>query len=506
MRSVPAQAILVGIATAILLGSCADAPKDSELEDPGRLVTPRGGNGIVLASEAATDGSEEVEDSGTELKVRLPGEYIPSQAVTVNLDLDETDEQIIVFKRRDDPDDLIRLLVVTFDPVRNSWIRAWEGVTAATSVRSFSVYTDDLIGDHEQEIVAFGINNDGEQTLDLFRRTTDALGLGLSFTPILSITADVTIRVDEVPRSEAYEAMETVSAPSFPVVAERRDLDSDNVFDTVETTYFWDYTARRYVAGTVASISGDVIEDSRLHDLFAGNEADFERFLSGPWYRSSGASDIQMAFFGERERTIVFHSGYLQQSFIWDTSTKTVYGRGISLFVTNESIRTVKKLVNVSVHDLNQITVTVQGTEGLDGTYERMTGSLQAAVLGGDERVRLSAIELSGLYRSDSGAEIFFSRPEFTRREDGKTALGGYVLYRLGNELVLALKYVDDNRLPVDQVTYRAAYSEARDDDRLVRRLALTPGTIGIAGFAENGEDELVFEQIEVIETRESEG
>jgi len=495
IASLPVAVILL----ALVLSACSEPAQRSELEEPGRVVTPRGGNGIVLAAETTTERSEDDRDSGPELKVRLPSEYIYSQAITVNLDLDETDEQIIVFKRRDDPDDLIRLLVVSFDPIRNSWIRAWEGVTAATSVRSFTVYTDDLIGDHEQEIVAFGINEDGEQTLDVFRRTNDALGLGLSFAPILAIAADVTIEVDEVPRSEAYEAMETVSAPSYPIIAERRDPESENVFDTVRTTYFWDYGARRYVPGRLESISGEAIEDDRLRDLFAGTEEDFEQFLSGPWYRSSDAGEIQMVFFGPREGTIVFHSGYLQQSFIWDNSTKTVYGRGVSLFVTNENIHTVKKLVNVSVGDLNRVTISIQGSDGLDGTYERLAGSLQSAVLESDARVTLSEIDLAGLYRSDSGVEIFFGNPEFTYRDGSDPTVGGYVLYELGSDLVLSMKFVDENRLPTEQRDYRAVYAENREEDRIVRRLELTRGRIGIAGFEATGAEELVLEQIEVL-------
>jgi hypothetical protein len=495
IASLPVAVILL----ALVLSACSEPAQRSELEEPGRVVAPRGGNGIVLAAETTTERSDDDRDSGPELKVRLPSEYIYSQAVTVNLDLDETDEQIIVFKRRDDPDDLIRLLVVSFDPIRNSWIRAWEGVTAATSVRSFTVYTDDLIGDHEQEIVAFGINEDGEQTLDVFRRTNDALGLGLSFAPILAIAADVTIEVDEVPRSEAYEAMETVSAPSYPIIAERRDPESENVFDTVRTTYFWDYGARRYVPGRLESISGEAIEDDRLRDLFAGTEEDFEQFLSGPWYRSSDAGEIQMVFFGPREGTIVFHSGYLQQSFIWDNSTKTVYGRGVSLFVTNENIHTVKKLVNVSVGDLNRVTISIQGFDGLDGTYERLAGSLQSAVLESDARVTLSEIDLAGLYRSDSGVEIFFGNPEFTYRDGSDPTAGGYVLYELGSDLVLSMKFVDENRLPTEQRDYRAVYVENHEEDRIVRRLELTRGRIGIAGFEATGAEELVLEQIEVL-------
>lgn len=480
--------------------SCDTNPEPAQLNEVGRVVTPRGGGGIVLASETDADPADRSESVGPELKVRLPAEYIPSQAVNVSLDMDETEEQIIVFKRRDDPDDLIRLLVVAYDPIRSSWIRAWEGVTAATSVRSFSVYVDDLVGDHEQEIVAFGINNDGEQTLDVFRRTSDMLGLGLSYAPILSITADVTIEVEKVPRAETFEAMESINAPSYPIVAERRDRESENPFDTTKTTYYWDFTARSYVVGRVESLSGEEIADGRLRDLFAGTESDFEQFLAGPWFRSSDADLTRLAFFDPRDRSIVFHSGHLQQAYRWTSSTKTVYGRGASLFVTNQAIRTVRRLVSVTVGDLNRITISIQGTDGLDGTYERLTGALQTAVLRSEARVRLSSIELSGLYRADNGAEIVFSNPEFTYRHRNQRSVGGYALFTMGDDLVLSLKHIDENRLPVDQQTYRMTFSESRSDDRLIRRLRLEPGELGIAGFFETGQAELVLEQITTLE------
>jgi hypothetical protein len=114
--------------------------------------------------------------------------------------------------------------------------------------------------------------------------------------------------------------------------------------------------------------------------------------------------------------------------------------------------------------------------------------------------VRLSDIELSGLYRADEGLEIVFSAPEFTYRTAESRKVGGYVLYELGAELVLSLKFVDENRLPVEQRDYRVTYEQIQDDDRLVRRLQLEPGDVGIAGFSESGEDELVLEQITVVE------
>jgi hypothetical protein len=494
---------LIPLISVLALASCGGQTAETPLSDPGRAIVPRGTDSIRLAAENREAVQTDENNINDQLRVRLSPEYIASQVVDANLDLDETEEQIIVFKRRDDESDRIRLLVVTFDTVRNAWIRAWEGVTAATSVRSFSVYPDDLTGDLEREIVAIGINENGEQTLDVFRRTSDLLGLGLSYVPILSVSADVTIEIEEIQRSEAYAAMETLSAPSYPIHVERRNPESENVFDTIRTTYFWDSARRAYVPGREEEISGETIADSRLRDLYAGTEEDFEAFLSGPWYRSSDAGDIRLAFFGIRDRSIVFHSGYLQQAFDWLESTKTVYGRGITLFVQNESIRSVKNYMSISVEDLNRITVGLQGVNRWEGTYERLGGSLQADLLADVEGFRLSAIAPSGLYRGDGDRELVFSPPEFTYRVGDSVSHGGYAIFEAGGDTVLTLKSVDNNRLPAGVETFRLAYEESSTEDRIVRRIELEPGAIGIAGFYSLEEDPIVLEQIQVTESEQ---
>jgi hypothetical protein len=491
---------LLGI---LLIAGCS-ARVDDEISDPGRTIVPQGGNGIVLASEAVS-GVDITDANGTpDLRVQLPEEYLPSQAFTINLDLDDSDEQIIVYKRRDDPAGLIGVLIVSYDPVRSNWIRAWEGFTQATNVRSFTLYTDDLVGDHEQEIVCFGINNDGEQTLDVFRRTRNSIGLGLSYGPILSVAADVNIRIEEIERSEAFEAMEAISGESYPVLVEQRDPEASSAFDTIQTAYMWDFSAGTYVPAFTERVSGESLQDSQLRALFEGTEADFEQFLSGPWYRTaSSPEEMEIVFFGTQERTIVFHSRHLhlQQAFVWNDSAKTVYGRGVQIFVTNEILRSLKRLISVTVSDLNSINLVIQESDRLNGTYERLTGSLQAAVLSSSgSGARLAEFQPRGLYTSDTGVEIVFGDPDFTYRDFSGLRKGGYVVYTLGTDTILELKFVDENRLPVESRRYGLRLEESQDEDRLVRSINLQPGYVGIVGFAPSGDPPLTLEQIELSE------
>jgi len=494
----------IPIGIILIMSGCTAQIMVDPIPEPGKTIVPRGSEGIVLASETESQQQGENDHVLPDLRVQLPPDYLASQVYTINLDLDDTEEQIIVFKRRGDATDLIRILIVSFDPIRNNWIRAWEGETEATNVRSFTLYTDDLIGNHEQEIVCFGINNAGEQTLDVFRRTKSSFGLGLAYTSILSISADVNIRIDELERSAAFEAMEASSARSFPVIVERRDPDGLSPFDTVETVYLWNFTEDRYMPGSEKKISGEAVQDSRLRLLFQGSEANFEEFLSGPWYRpAEGSEDLLIAYFGTADRTIVFHNGHLhlQQAFNWDDTAKTVYGRGVQIFVTNEILRSLKRRISVSVEDLNRITVTVPDSDGLNGSYDRLTGSLQDAVLDRTSAfAALSEFQPRGLYTSDEGVEIVFGEPDFSYRDASGVTGGGYVLFTVGPDLILELKFIDANRLPVESRRYGVQLEQAEDDDRLIRRMILQPGFVGLAGFQPSSEPTITLEQIEVID------
>lgn len=492
----------LGLLAVGVIASCADDDLQQRLTDPGRSIIPQASDSISLADANATGDAQVVaEESQPEVNVRLPDTYSPARVINVNLDLTDTEEQLVVFKRTDDQTDAIRLLVLTFDRVRNNWIRAWEGETAATNVRSFTVYTDDLIGDHEMELVCFGMNAEGEQTLDVFRRVSSALGLGLSYERIVSIAANVSIEILEIARSDAYENLQATSGTSYPIVVRRRDPESDDVFDLVQTTYYWRFDEGSYVAGDETYIPSAEIQDTRLRDLYAGTPTEFEGFLDGPWFRQD-EGELQLVSFSVSERSIVFfYGGHLQQVFRWVDSSKAVYGRDLQILGTNAGIQSISRPMIIRAETLNRIRVSVQGTSDLSGIYERLSPELQQTVISGRTGAAvLSQIELTGPYRSDDGVELAFGDPEFTMRSSPVTGNGGYALYEIGEVTVLELQFLDVNRLPLESRSFRVEYSEERSGDRMVRTLVLEPGSIRIDGFVPSGEPPLRLEQIQAAQ------
>ncbi len=472
--------------------------------DGTRFIVPEAGDGIKL-SAAASEHTITLRDSEEELQPRVPlsGEYLLTQIEETNLNRDQNDEQIIAFKRRDDPEDRIRVLVAEFDSVRNTYRVAWEGETGANNVRTFALYTADLTGDHDLEIIAFGTNNAGEQTLDVFQSTDPPGGVSLYYRPILSVVTDANIEIDEQERSEAYYSMQS-SGSSFPIYVYSRDEDSDDERGLVRVAYRFHPDDGQYVESQRDSIPGTEVEEAQLQELYDGDVAEFQRFLRGPWYRSSGSdSEVdELVFFDPVRSSIVFYRGDRQESFSWETSHKTLHrsGPGLRLNLENESISTVRRQLSATATGIDELLINVDGSDQWDGRYRRLTDSLQRRMLSEQRSAARLRDDLpTGLYRSDAGLEIFFSSPRFTMRDDGEEVSGGFAMFELDRP-VLQLKQMNANGVVIGTRAYQFEQSKNRTADQIVRTLELYPARITAEGVEVLDTEAVTLEQIEQVD------
>lgn len=488
----------------LVAGGCSRQEAAPTASAGPRYIVPEAGDGITLSSAVQTPIAIREQTAAQNLKVALPNDFIVSQVIDINLDHDQMEEQIIVFKRRDDPEDRIRLLVVDFDTVRNAYVPTWEGVTQANNMRTFALYVTDVIGDHDMEIAALGMNNAGEQTLDLFRRTTAPAGVGLYYENIASFVSDASIEIEETDRTDAYASLQTTGS-SFPIAVYSRNRDSDNPLDLIKTTYHWRADAGEYIRTLEEEIPGASIEEAQLAALYEGTTSDFEHYLAGPWYQSVGegssASVTKIAYFDPETRRIVFYRGESQESYTWLNSNRTIYRSGPGLWINlhSEAVETVRKQAAVAVPAIDTISVNVEGSHSWNGTYRRLTPSLQRTMIRERSRQpRVANLPLSGLYRNESGTEILFSGTRFTMREGGRERSGGYSVFRV-EDYVLDLKFTDANGLVVEQRTYRVDYSEDVQEDRVVRTVRMTPARLRASGIETVSTRSVTLEQIEEL-------
>ena len=482
----------------------AQAASASRPGDGTRFIVPEAGDGIRL-SDAASEHTITLRDADEELQPRVPlsGEYLLTQVEETNLNRDQNDEQIIAFKRRDDPGDRIRVLVAEFDSVRNTYRVAWEGETGANNVRTFAMYTADLTGDHDPEIIAFGTNNAGEQTLDVFQSTQPPGGVSLYYRSILSVSTDANIEIDEQERSEAYYSMQS-SGSGFPIYVYSRDEDADDERGLIRIAYRYHPDEEQYVEAQRESIPGKEMEEAQLRELYDGDVSEFRRFLRGPWFRSSGSeSEVdELVFFDPVRSSIVFYRGDRQESFSWENSHKTLHrsGPGLRLNLENESISTVRRQVSLTATGIDEVLINVDGSDQWDGSYRRLTDSLQRRLLNEQRSAaRLTDDLPSGLYRNDAGLELFFSSPRFTMRDEGEEISGGFAMFELDRP-VLQLKQMNANGVVTGTRAYHFEKTTNQTADQIVRTLELYPARITAEGVEVLDTEPVTLEQIEQVE------
>ncbi len=311
------------------------------------------------------------------------GESLAS-VLNCNLDLDLSEEQILVLRRKEEPDAPLRIAVADYDSVRGGYARTWEGTTGATNLRLFEITLLDLVGDHNQEIVCRGVNAQGELVLDVFRKTPSPTGLGLYFMEICQIVSDGSIEIQEVQRAEGYRLGQK-NGPSFPIYAYSRDRASENLLDRIKYTYQWQYQQNRYVLTGEEKMPGIVVEEAQLRELFSDPSVEhFEQYLAGPWLASGSRGQEEIILFDPELRQIAIYSGQVEEIYEWQTSFRSFSNR-LLILAANESIESVRKRITVEVVALNTIDVSVMGTEEWDrssGRYLKLTDELQNELLG----------------------------------------------------------------------------------------------------------------------------
>ncbi len=503
-RSAFAGAILAAVF--LLLSGCDLIEEGRTVDEGARKLVPE----VYDKDSPADTGPADVDIEALEStpKVPLDEDEKLIQVLNTNLDLDANDEQILVVRQKNDPQGPLTVAVIDYDPVRAGYSRTWESLTNATNLRLLEITLKDVVGDHNLEIVCRGMNNQGELTLDLFRKTPSPTGLGLYFTEILRIVSDGSIEIAEIERSEGYRLGQK-NGPSFVIYSFGQDRESDNLLDRIKRTYHWQYQQGRYVLTNVEKMPGAVVEEKQLKELFSDLSVEaFERFLAGPWYLADAEGRQEILLFLPDQRRISLYNGQVQEVYVWQGSYRSMSNRMLA-FGTNESIESISKNFGIDVVSLKSIDVSIWGTEQWDrtsGRYIKLTEELQQDLLEKEHaRIEVSSLVLEGLYKSGQGIEIIFDPPHFTWIEDSSGFSGGFTIIHLDQD-VLYLQGIDENGLPTRSATYIMDYAENREGEYLYRNLTLVPGRMSVNGVQPASETRMVFEQLENLEEEETEG
>jgi hypothetical protein len=482
----------------------------SAAAEANRPVTTR----KLLSSQQTEDAPDEGEvkaekEATTNHIAALPNETVLDVS-NVNLDQDEGDEQILTVRKTDKAGDHLSIVVADYVPQRRGWVRAWEGETLATKLSTFQIQIQDLIGDHNLDIICTGMDNDNNQTLSAFRRITGPDPNILCYSPVAAIAAD-SVAVEEVERSEGYQLGQT-NGVSWNISAYASDKDSQNLLDQVKTTFVWDPHHDGYIEKERQKIPGAQVEREAAARVLTGKEKDFEGFLQGAWYESGKSptdSATKMLVFDKSGSSIIFYSLDAQEDFTWNESHSTRYGLYVGC--QNESVSNLRRLMDIELTGSDRISVRVfedlqmkvDTEDRWDGSYQKLPLSVsrQGAANGTNTpAASSSAIQglpfaLSGSYRALDGSLFHFDGQHYSHEGRNPKESGGYSLYKLGDDVVCELTLLKSTGIIAERRTYRAVYSETKTEKTSVKRIVLSPARATISGLELLETGDIVLEQ-----------
>lgn len=437
----------------------------------------------------------------------LAGPWIPVdpkfkvlQVQNLNLDLDPPEEQIICLQSTQDMSLPLVIQIVDFDSQRQTYYLAWEAQGLARANQPFSLTKEDIVGDHSDELVLRGLNEAGFQTLDLLRRVKTLTNAGIQYQSILSLNSRGSIRIEQLPRSQAYESGQKVET-SYPVVVEESDPDSKNPLDIIRTTYYWRFQSNQYVSIKGAEkIRRESLGDDKLNALFQGETKALEDYLEGTWYRTDGeaqAGQFAIYFQTRGQKMVTFFNRSAQEDYEWEGTSRTLRN-GLYLSGSNAQIPLIRIQMSLAVTAVDTIEVSSGDIPNLTGTYKKLAPSIQAPLYS-NSRESQSGLKLpAGLFKNDQGVEITFDLPMFTLKENGKTNSGAASLFVLNRETILQMKIIRDNGLHEELRAYKMIFVEESSNQRTVRTLTLLPGTLDVTGLQLSLADPIKLEQVEI--------
>lgn len=490
------------LAVSLLFAACADQESSSSDEDSGngregRLVVPEAGENMRL-SGPDSDGEEPTPEVGREqqssVNVPLGDDELLVDVIDENLARDEFEEQIVAYKNSEDPDDHIYVRVIQTNIAQGGYQVTWQAQTAATRLRSLNISAEDVFGDGEPEIVVLGVDADGNQTLDIFRRNPGTSEL--TYSSVASLTSEGSLELVRHERDSEDDSIDP-----YDILAQSEDPEADNILDVVETTYSWDEDAQEFVEASREEISGGDIAEAQLQQLYQGGSEEFGEFLTGLWYREDNAG-LQLVTFNPDSEQIVFNGQDMQETFDWEVSRKTI-SSGVQISMRNRNIRSLNTFVRVEVPELDRITVDVNNRERWDGSYRRVSDEMRQSLTGfSDRHVELLEESLDGTFEDDSGTRLDFLGNRFELHEDGEDHEGTFALYNVGTP-ILEMAIINSRGQRTDRRVYTYELDVNELDDRIIRSLELAPAELTVEGGKRSPGDALRLEQVEMLEEDE---
>jgi hypothetical protein len=418
------------------------------------------------------------------------------QTLVANLDQDASEEQVLVLQNRTNLSLPVTIQVADYDQARKTYYLAWEGTALASASQPVTLNLDDLIGDHQKEVLVQGLDEAGHPCLDVLRLVPTSGNLGLAYRTIFSKVSRGTIRIDHPTRPEAYSTGQN-SNLSDTIVIDEPDPGSRVQGRMIRTTYAWLFQKGEYVSTLVERYQREVVADATLEKIYSGDTPTFEGFLNGPWVKViSDKTGLLILFFDPASREITIATPQAQEVYHWDVSSRSSRA-SLYLIGSNSLIDLIKLQMSVSATASDSLEVSSQDNPAWTGTYKRLDPSAAMVLARQGIKSLPQQIPPVGLYRNEKGDEFDFQAPEVRLKWGGVSMVGSVAVYPLGGVTVLQIKVPGRPGNPGVSRAYSMVAQEESSTSRIVRTLRLQGGFLTSKGWISDQSDPLRLEQVE---------
>lgn len=408
-----------------------------------------------------------------------------------NLDYDEEEEQILVIRENDDPESLIRIILADYSPFTKRWIRAWKGATLVTQAKTFQVSVNDLVGDHNLNIICTGMNNINEQAMTIYWKIQDLNSkLGDAFIPIFEQTGS-TVMVESSERPDSYKLGQS-NAESWPVFVWKADNNSGNYLDQIREEWVWSFSDKKYILKNTEAIPGASIARKIAESILDGSQETFKSFLNGTWYKESIdplSSSALFITFQPQDDSVLFSGEDIIEIYNWESSNITRYGMYIAS--RNYSVRNLRRLMDIELAAADAINVRIFQDYRIkadisgkwDGRYRKLGTELAKAFNRPQAMATNSSMVLSGTYVSVDGQTITFDGESYKLIIGSIIDSGIYNIFELAGKTILELTNKNNSAEKNHRKTYiLKSYEKTGPDGKKSAELSLKEVIISILG------------------------
>ena len=304
--------VFIAIIFLFLVTSCRRSV-DSPEPMSGGILTPLTESGT---ENEAGNGYRGISEEEVVLPLVNPGEnYNILALLDGNLDLEQSDEQVIVALPLDDTDAVLELMIASTNPIRNQYDIVWTAPLSTRTLTGITLRSDDLTGNGRNDIIVSGFDEKGRHVTDVY--AVSKKGEIDDFKLVFSLDIDGNVDIVTSDRSPGYYSGLSAGVP-YQIVVQKKDPASDNSMDLIETDWIWDFGAFIYRQGGSRNVKGETILEERIGRVYSGDVAVYEEYLRGAWYSETGTgSFLDMLYFNPDSREIMFYDGSIQEVFTW---------------------------------------------------------------------------------------------------------------------------------------------------------------------------------------------